>query len=137
MRNGLNKGFVGLKDSFFRLRLLNISVYVSIEGDYYQVSFDAKEDDGSSRMADAPYFLIQRQFEMPDRGEVYIESHDDNYIGHYTVNRATLQRSKIHLELDRSDYSDIEISFKANEKKFKELCNALKTMIPSSNIKMQ
>jgi len=25
MRNGLNKGFVGFKDSFFRLRLLNVS----------------------------------------------------------------------------------------------------------------
>ncbi len=112
-------------------------VHVSITGDYYQVHFDAKEDDGSSEMTDDPYFLIQRQFEIPDGGEVYIESHDNNYIGHYTVNRATLQRSKIHLELDRSDYSDIEISFKANEKKFKELCNALKTMIPSSNIKMQ
>ena len=87
-------------------------VDVSIEGDYYQVHFDAKEDDGSAEITDDPYFLIQRQFEMPDGGEVYIESHDDNYIGHYRVNRASLQRSKIHLEFKRSNDAEIEISFK-------------------------
>jgi hypothetical protein len=105
-------------------------VDVSIAGDYYQVHFGAKEDDGSAKITTDPYFLIQRQFEMPDGDEVYIESHDDNYIGHYRVSRATLQRNKIHLELKRSKYSDLEISFKATEKKFEEFRNALKTMIP-------
>jgi hypothetical protein len=112
-------------------------VYISIEGDYYQVHFYAREDNGSTEITDDPYFLIQRQFEMPDGDEVYIESHDDNYIGHYLVNRATLQRNKIHLELKRSNYAEIEISFKATEKKFEELHNALKTMIPIIKIKMQ
>jgi hypothetical protein len=60
-------------------------VSVSIEGDYYQVHFSANKDNGSSEITDDPYFLIQPQFEMPDGGEVYIESHDDNYIGHYLV----------------------------------------------------
>ena len=48
---------------------------VSISGDYYQVSFDSKEDDGTDEITDDPYFLIQRQFEMADGGKVYIESH--------------------------------------------------------------
>jgi hypothetical protein len=52
----------------------------------------------------------------------------------YLVNRATLQRSKIQLELKRSNYSDVEISFKASEKTYKELSNALKTMITNSTI---
>lgn len=104
-------------------------VDVSIAGDYYQVHFGAKKDNGSAKITDDPYFLIQRQFEMPDGGEVYIESHDDNYIGHYRVGRAELQRNKIHLELKRSKYSDVEISFKATDKKFEELRNALRTMI--------
>ena len=56
-------------------------VDVSIAGDYYQVHFGAKEDNGSTEISDDPYFLIQRQFEMPDGGEVYIESQDNNYIG--------------------------------------------------------
>ncbi len=111
-------------------------VDVSIAGDYYQVHFGSKEDDRSAEITDDPYFLIQRQFEMPDGGEVYIESHDDNYIGHYRLSRATLQRDKIHLELKRRMNSDVEISFKATENKFEELHNALKTMIPSiENIK--
>ncbi len=105
-------------------------VDVSIAGDYYQVHFGAKEDDRSAKITDDPYFLLQRQFEMPDEGEVYIESHDDNYIGHYLVSRASLQRNKIHLELTRSNYAEIEISFKATEKQVTELRNALKIMIP-------
>ena len=104
-------------------------VDVSIAGDYYQVHFGAKEDNGSTEISDDPQFLIQRQFEMPDGGEVYIESQDNNYIGHYLVNRATLHRNKLHLELKRNEYSDVEISFKTTEKKYKELYNALKTMI--------
>ena len=111
-------------------------VSVSISGDYYQVSFDSKEDDGTDEITDDPYFLIQRQFEMPDGGKVYIESHDENYIGHFIVNRATLKMDKIHLELKKPKYSNIEISFKATEKDFKELRSALKTMIPSINVKL-
>lgn len=110
-------------------------VSVSIAGDYYQVSFDAKEEDGSDEITDDPYFLIQRQFEMPDDGEVYIESHDKNYMGHFIVNKATLQTDKIQLELKRCKYSHIEISFKAKEEDFKELSSALKTMIPNINIR--
>jgi len=111
-------------------------VSVSIAGDYYQVSFDSKEDDGTDEITDDPYFLIQRQFEMPDGGKVYIESHDENYIGHFIVNRATLKMDKIYLELKRPKYSNIEISFKATEKDFKKLHCALKTMIPSINVKL-
>ena len=73
---------------------------------------------------------------MFDNGKVYIESHDENYIGHFLVNRSTLQMDKIHLELKRSKYSNIEIFFKATEKGFKELHSALKTMIPSINVKL-
>lgn len=91
-------------------------VYVSISGDYYQVSFDAKEEDGTDEITDDPYFLIQRQFEMSDGGKVYIESHDENYIGHFLVNRATLQMDKIYLELKMAKYSNIEYIFQGHRK---------------------
>lgn len=103
---------------------------VSISGDYYQISFDAKKDDGSAEIAGDPYFLMQRQFEMPDGGVIYIESLDENYIGHFAVKSAVLQKDKLELELKRPDYAKIEISFKATEKEFKELHSAIKTMIP-------
>ncbi len=81
------------------------------------------------------HFLIQRQFEMPDDDKVYIESHNENYIGHFHINRATLQTNKIYIELNRREYSNIQISFKVAEKVFQELSDALKTMIPNINIK--
>jgi hypothetical protein len=46
----------------------NVTV-ASSGGEYFQVSFADKED------SDDAYFLIQRQFESPDRGYVYTESH--------------------------------------------------------------
>ena len=110
-------------------------VSVSISGDYYQVSFDAKEEDGTDEITDDPYFLIQRQFEMPDGGKIYIESLDENYKGHFAIKGAVLQKDKIVLELKRPNYSKIEISFEATEKEFKELHNAIKVMIPKIRLK--
>jgi len=109
---------------------------VSISGDYYQVSFHEKNDNGSTEITDAPYFLIQRQFEMPDGGKIYIESLDENYIGHFVVKSAVLQKDKIKLELKRPNYSKIEISYKTTEKGFKELHSAIKAMIPKVNLKL-
>ena len=105
-------------------------IHVTIEGDYYQVSFDEKEDDGSTEASGDNYFLIQRQFEMPDGGKIYIESHDDNYTGHFHVKEAILQKEKLTIKLKRPTFSNIEISFKSTEKDFKELRGALKVMMP-------
>lgn len=55
---------------------------------------------------------------MSDGGEIYIESLDDNYIGHFLVKSAVLQKDKIELELKRPNYLKIEISFKATEKEW-------------------
>ncbi len=107
-------------------------ISVSIEGDYYQVYFEETEDDGRTESSNDPYFLIQRQFEMPDGGKIYIESHDDNYIGHFNVNEAILHRDKFTIELKRTNFSNIEIFFDSTEKKFKELRSALKSMVPTS-----
>ena len=111
-------------------------IYVTIEGDYYQVCFDEKEDDGSTEITDDPYFLIQRQFEMPDGGEIYIESHDRNYIGHFKVKEMILQRDKFTIELKRPKFSYIEISFNSTENKFNKLRNALKMMVPNYKEKL-
>jgi len=108
---------------------------VSISGDYYQINFDAKKNNGSDEITDDPYFLIQRQFEMPDGGKIYIESLDENYKGHFAIKGAVLQKDKIVLELKRPNYSKIEISFEATEKEFKELHNAIKVMIPKIRLK--
>jgi len=64
-------------------------VSASEKGDYYQVAFENR--DAASDAADvhgpddSPYLLIQRQFEDPDGGECYVETHEEGYIGHLPV----------------------------------------------------
>ena len=111
-------------------------IYVSIEGDYYQVMFEEKEDNGDDEITDNPYFLIQCQFEMYDGGEIYIESHDENYIGHFSIRRASLQKDKFEIELERPNYSKVEINFKATAKEFVELRSALNTMLSKEKLKI-
>lgn len=71
--------------------LPNVSV-ASSGGEYFQVSFADKEDSGDA------YFLIQRQFESPDGGRVYIESHQRMLCGHFKIRKAELRRDVFRLE---------------------------------------
>jgi hypothetical protein len=66
------------------MRLRAKYVSASENGDYYQVAFentdqasDAADVDGP----DSPYLLIQRQFEDPNGGQCYVETHDKNTSG--------------------------------------------------------
>jgi hypothetical protein len=59
-------------------------VSTSVSGDYYQAIFAAEEDSDDS---DGPYLLIQRQFEVPDGGECYIEMHDREHSDHFLYQR--------------------------------------------------
>jgi hypothetical protein len=46
-------------------------------GEYFQVLFAQEEDRfAQDEDRDDAYFLFQRQFESPDGGRVYVESHD-------------------------------------------------------------
>jgi hypothetical protein len=46
-------------------------ISTSISGDYCQAMFAAEKDPGDPG---SPYLLLQPQFEVPDRGECYIET---------------------------------------------------------------
>ncbi len=106
-----------------KLKLDRVSV--AEYGDYFQVAFSATDE------ADSPYLVIQRQFEDPDGGVCYVETHDEAYIGHSRVARAALYRSKFVLELRRKKASRIEVTFRTTEQDFKELRRVLRIMIPS------
>lgn len=93
-------------------------------GDYYQVAFGAAHD------GDGPYVLIQRQFEDDDGGLCYLETHDQDYIGHFKVVRATLDRDRFRLELRRRKSSMVEVTFKTNEPNYIEVSRILRIMIP-------
>ena len=83
-------------------------VSMSEDGDYFQVHFGAAHD------GDGPYVLIQRQFEDADGGLCYLETHDQDYIGHFKVVRATLDRHRFCLEIRRKKFSNVEVTFKTN-----------------------
>jgi hypothetical protein len=59
-------------------------ISTSVSGDYYQAMFEAEKDTDDPL---SPYLLIQRQFEIPDEGMCYVETHDDKYIGHFLLQR--------------------------------------------------
>jgi arylamine N-acetyltransferase len=93
-------------------------------GDYYQVNFEAADD------GDGPYVLVQRQFEDDDGGRCYLETHDQDYIGHFRVVRATLDRHRFCLELHRKKFSTVEATFKTTEENYMEVSRILRIMIP-------
>ena len=105
-------------------------VSVSVAGDYYQVMFEDKEEDEGDEILDTPYVLIQRQFEMPDGGRIYIETHDESFIGHFVVVRCTLGRKQLSLQLRRKICAELEVRFSISHHKYMELKKALRTMIP-------
>jgi hypothetical protein len=72
--------------------LPNASV-ASSGGEYFQVSFANEKDSGDA------HFLIQRQFESPDGGRVYIESHEQLLCGHFKIRKAELRRDVFRLEI--------------------------------------
>lgn len=82
-------------------------VSTSDSGDYFQALFEAVEDASDH---DSPYLLIQRQFEDPDGGQCYIETHDENYIGHFRVHRIEFSSSRIVIEIDRPRDNLVEVA---------------------------
>jgi hypothetical protein len=110
-------------------------VSVSVAGDYYQVMFEEKVPSAGEDSADNKYLLIQRQFEFPDEGLIYVESHDENCIGRFKVAGARLDPKCLSLTLDRKNTAVIEVTFQASTKNYAEVKRVMRIMIP--NIEVQ
>jgi hypothetical protein len=109
--------------------------YVSVasSGDeYFQVLFDARPE----RHGETPYFLLQRQFETPDGGRVYIECHQRELCGHVRISRAVLTAGLLRLQLASRPPREVAISFKADGKRFRELTAMLKTIIGARHLEL-
>ena len=94
-------------------------------GEYFQVSFADEESDDR-------YFLVQRQFESPDYGRVYVESHLPMLSGHFRIRRAQLERGLFRLEIMCQPSETVQIRFEADETQFNQLKQVLAIMLPSS-----
>ncbi len=93
-------------------------VSASADGDYYQVMFEAIEDATDPR---SPYLVVQRQFEDPDGGRCYVETHDEKYIGHFRLRRVEFSPSRFLLEIDRQKANVVEVTFSIEAAEFKRV----------------
>jgi hypothetical protein len=109
-----------------KIRLDHVSATES--GDYCQVLFEGAED------GDGAYVLIQRQFEFPDGGLCYLETHDENYVGDLEVARASLARDRFWLELRRGRATEVEVAFEATDQEYEDVARILRIMIPGLEV---
>ena len=98
-------------------------VSTSVSGDYYQAMFAAEKDSDDT---DSPYLLIQRQFEMPDDGECYIEMHDREYSGHFLLRRVEFTRQELLIEFDRPMDNLINVAFDMTISNFRKASRVMK-----------
>ena len=82
-------------------------------GDYYQVSFETEDpgDDATNPPGlDSPYLIIQRQFETPDGGRCYVETHDHDYVGHYRLKLISFNPTQLVLAIERNSNTYVEVT---------------------------
>ena len=110
---------------FFKFKLVSVTK----AGDYYQIMFHDGLD-----TEDEPYFLIQSQFEFPDGGVCYFESHNEELIEHCKAKSVSLSANRIILSFGEELDQEVEIEFGLHGVDFQELASTLKEMIPEVKI---
>ncbi len=99
-------------------------VSASADGDYYQLWLGPEESDDEE--ADpyevrGPYLIVQRDFEMPDAGWCYIETHDEGYIGHFPLRLTELSHTRLAFEIVRTSKNHVEVSFALDGAQFEKV----------------
>ena len=105
------------------MRLFAKKVSGVTSGDYYQVLFDSDDRDGESvNPCDQPepYLMLQKQFEFVDDGTCYIESDDEEYIGHFKIKLLEFGATSLKFEIARHDHNRVEVSFDMTEAELEE-----------------
>jgi hypothetical protein len=93
-------------------------------GDYYQVSFETEDpgDDATDPPGlDSPYLIIQRQFETPDGGRCYVETHDHGYVGHYRLKLIDFSPTHLAVAIERKSNTHVEVSYDLDAVEFNEV----------------
>ncbi len=93
-------------------------------GDYYQVSFeteDPADDATDSPGLDSPYLIIQRQFETPDGGRCYVETHDHDYVGHHRLKLIDFSPTHLAVAIERKSNTHVEVFYALDAVEFNEV----------------
>ena len=83
------------------------------------------------------YVLLQRHFEPPDDGSVYVESHHLSICGHFRITKVELRKSELCFSLGGDADKTVQISFEAREGQYRRLKKALSMMIPARSLSIE
>jgi hypothetical protein len=111
-------------DKMLRFQLPHLSIS-DCDDDGCQIEFT------ESTESEDTYVLLQRHFEPPDDGSVYVESHHLPICGHFRIRRVELRKNELCFSLGNDAKETVQISFEAGEGQYRQLKKALSTMIPA------
>ena len=106
------------------MRFHAASVSASVDGDYYHLCFGPEasdEQDVDPYEVRGPYLIVQRDFEMPETGQCYVETHDEGYIGHFPLRLTELSRTRLAFKIVRKTENHVEVSFALNGSEFQKV----------------
>ncbi|MBI3712230.1 MAG: hypothetical protein HY253_04595 [Burkholderiales bacterium] len=98
-------------------------ISATASGDYYQILLDSEDDDDTQASPfgqPAPYLLIQSQCESPDGGKCYVESDDEQYIGHFNLKLIEFYPTRLAFEITRKNHSHVEVFYALTSSEFDE-----------------
>jgi hypothetical protein len=75
----------------------------------------------SDRLLDSPYLIFQRQFETPDGGRCYVETHDHGYVGHYRLKLIDFSPTHLVVAIERKSNIHIEVTYALNAVEFDQV----------------
>lgn len=64
--------------------------------------------------------MIQRQFEFSDGGRCYVESDNEDYIGHFKLKLLEFSLTRLVFDISRRDHPRVELSFALTATEFFE-----------------
>lgn len=94
-----------------------------VSGDYNQALFDSDDRDGEQFdpfEEGEPYVLVQRQFESFDGGKCYIESHNEEFLGHFKLKLLEFGTTRLAHETFRRNHTLVEVTFSLTAAEFEE-----------------
>ena len=80
---------------------------------------------------------MQRQFESPDGGRVYVESHQRDLCGHVRITRATLSSGLLRIELGGRPPRKVAIRFDATPRRYRQLTKMLTVIIGPRTLRLE
>jgi hypothetical protein len=86
-------------------------------GDYFQISFGSDDPDGDDRQDNeplSPYLIVQRQFDDEDDDDqlCYVETHDEDYCGHFRLRLIEFSETRLTLEILRRHKGVVTVNYR-------------------------